>query len=366
MRRRPAWSAAFVFDGARAGTLRALSTEPTVTVRRLRSTDSLEHLTQLLHRAYAKQVEMGLRPLAGRQTVEQTRERTGSGECFVACDGANDSGPIIGMILFQEVETASFPPFFLLPGVAHFSLLGVDPLVQGRGAGAALLGAVESRARELGMAELALSMARPDAGLLAFYEKRGFREVEGWQWPYTNYQSVIMSRPVAGVRPRPSRLSECIVRPAADSDAAGLIDLIGGVWGEYPGCVLDVDREEPDLRGIATAFEGKGGAFWTAIDRSGTVVGSAGIVPLATPEKWELKKLYVARSQRGTGLGTRLLGWAENEARRRGAAVLELWSDTRFLDGHRFYERHGYVRGSLTRELNDLSRTVEYHYAKRL
>lgn len=342
---------------------------PVITVRRLNSTDSLEELTSLLHRAYAQQVAMGLRPLAGRQSVEQTRERTASGECFVAtipAPGRKDDERLVGTILFQEVETASFPPFFVLPGVAHFSLLGVDPEIQGAGIGGRLIESVESRARELGMGELALSMASPDVGLMRFYEKRGFRLVESWQWPYTNYVSAIMSRPVSSGARKPSRLSECVVRAARDEDAAGLIELIGGVWSEYPGCVLDVDGEEPDLRAIRTAFEKKGGAFWCAEDRAGVVVGSAGIVPLKATGRFELKKLYVAKSQRGTGLGSRLLGWAENETRRRGGAVMELWSDTRFLDGHRFYERHGYVRGSLTRELHDLSKTVEFHYSKRV
>ena len=340
------------------------SEAPPITVRRLQARDSLEALTSLLHRAYSRQVEMGLRPLAGRQSVEQTRERTSSGECFVAIEhGA--TGRIVGTILFQEVETAAFPPFFQLAGVAHFSLLGVDPSLQGRGVGAMLLNAVESRAGELGVRELALSMARPDENLRQFYLKRGFREVELWQWPYTNYISSIMSRPVHHGAAATSRLSECFIRDARDDDAQGLIRLIGEVWGEYPGCVLDVETEERDLLAISTAFTKKGGRFWVALDSANTLVGCCGLVP-ASDGRVELKKVYVARPVRGTGLGTRLLGWAEHQARQMGAAVVELWSDTRFLDGHRFYEGRGYVRGSFTRELHDLSNTVEFHYSKRL
>ncbi|MFM9959511.1 MAG: GNAT family N-acetyltransferase [Phycisphaerales bacterium] len=344
-------------------------TPPPITLRRLAPTDSLETLTSLLHRAYAPQVQMGLKPLAGRQSVEQTRERAYSGECFVATMPApahKDAERLVGTILFQEVETASFPPFFLLPGVAHFSLLAVDPDIQGAGIGGKLIDAVETRARELGMLELALSMAAPDVGLMKFYEKRGFRHVEPWQWPYTNYVSAIMSRPIEAPGKRVSRLSECLIRPARDDDAQGLINLIGDIWSEYPGCVLDLEVEEHDLLAIATAFTKKDGAFWVAQDPAGKIVGSSGVVPLSSPGRFELKKLYVARSHRATGLGTRLLGWAECETRRRGGSVLELWTDTRFLDGHRFYEKHRYIKGSLTRALNDLSHTIEYHYSKRL
>lgn len=341
-----------------------------IVVRRLGERDSLEELTSLLHRAYARQVEMGLRPLAGRQSVEQTRERTASGECFVAVERptAGEEHRILGTVLLQEVETAGFPPFFQLPHVVHFSLLGVDPAAQGRGIGGMLLGAIESRARELGARELALSMARPDEGLLRFYKTRGFREVELWQWPYTNYVSAIMSRPVAHTHGRRSRLSECFIRDAVDADGPGLISLIGAVWSEYEGCVLDVEKEERDLLGIATAFNKKRGSFWVALDESGAVVGCCGLAPAGPdhPARVELKKVYVAKRVRGTGLGARLLGWAEHRARQIGAAVVELWSDTRFLEGHRFYERSGYVRGSFTRELHDLSNSVEYHYSKRL
>ena len=95
-------------------------------------------------------------------------------------------------------EDAAFPAFFLQPGVTHFSLFGVDPDAQGRGIGHRLLEAVDARAAQLGATELALSMAEPDTNLLSFYLRQGFRFIEHWQWPYTNYRSAILSR---GVRP---------------------------------------------------------------------------------------------------------------------------------------------------------------------
>jgi GNAT superfamily N-acetyltransferase len=165
---------------------------PAVSVRPLQASDSMAALTSLLHRAYRKQVEMGLRPLAGRQTEDVTRERTTSGETFVA----ELEGRLAGMILLNEKEEATFPSLFLKPGVAHFSLFAVDPDCQGRGIGRLLLEATESRARELGCKELALSMAEPDAELLNFYVRLGFTLVEHWHWPYTNYRSVILSRPI--------------------------------------------------------------------------------------------------------------------------------------------------------------------------
>lgn len=195
------------------------ATTPSVTVRGLSPGDSLEALTALLHRAYARQVGMGLRPLAGRQSVEVTRQRVASGECYVAvlaeaegaARGATAGGEppgalraaddrLVGAILFQEQEEAAFPEWFQRPEVGHFSLFAVDPGVQGRGIGGLLLAHVEDRARALGLRELSLSMAEPDAALRAFYDHRGFRFIQHWQWPYTNYRSAILSKALRGPR----------------------------------------------------------------------------------------------------------------------------------------------------------------------
>jgi len=154
------------------------------------------------------------------------------------------------------------------------------------------------------------------------------------------------------------------IRDSRDDDAAGLMELIGGCFAEYPGCVLDVDNEMPQLRAIASAFAEHGGRFWTA-ELDGIIVACAGIAPVE-PNGAELKHLYVAKIARRMGLGTSFVNLVEAEARARGAAFVEMWSDTRFLDAHRLYERMGYLRSSKTRELHDLSNSVEYHFIKEL
>ena len=152
----------------------------------------LTKITAMLHRAYRGQVELGLRPLAGRQDPATTRRRCDTGEAYIAYL-AEDAGPA-GMILLQEVEDAAFPDWFLRPEVGHFSLFAVDPPLQRHGLGHRLLERIERRTRDLGLRELALSMAEPDVALHAYYLRRGYRFVQHWRWPYTNYRSVIMSR----------------------------------------------------------------------------------------------------------------------------------------------------------------------------
>ena len=149
------------------------------------------------------------------------------------------------------------------------------------------------------------------------------------------------------------------IRDARDEDAAGLIALLGACFAEYPGCILDVDGEIPELRRIATRFSEREGGFWVA-ESDGLVVGSVGFLPCDGGV--ELCKLYVARSARRSGLGGRLCARVEEAARAAGAGFVELWSDTRFAGAHRLYARRGYQCGAHTRELHDSSHTREHYF----
>jgi len=168
---------------------------PPILVRTLHEDDDLAALTSMLHRAYRVQVEMGLKPLAGRQTIEITRQRCFSGVCYVAVITENSNPEkIIGCILFQEHEDAQNPPWFRREDVGHFSLFAVDPDYQSRGIGGQILSHLEAHAREISLNHLALSMAEPDEHLMNWYLHRGYRFIEYWQWPYTNYRSAILSK----------------------------------------------------------------------------------------------------------------------------------------------------------------------------
>ncbi len=165
-------------------------------------------------------------------------------------------------------------------------------------------------------------------------------------------------------------MEDFIIRDATDDDALDVIELIGGVFAEYPHCILDVDGEMPELRRPASYHREHGGELWVA-EIGGRIVGCGGYVESVRGEPAaergvELKKLYVNRRARRTGLGGVLVERAERRARERGARFVDLWSDTRFTTAHAFYERRGYVRGPSTRELHDKSDTVEHYFEKRL
>lgn len=154
-----------------------------------------------------------------------------------------------------------------------------------------------------------------------------------------------------------------MIRPGRNKDAAGFITLIGDCWAEFPNCVLDVDGEAPELRALASHFAASGGMVWAA-EQAGRVVGMVGTRPLNSDQAWEICRMYVEAGQRGTGLAQQLLDTAEAHARAAGAQRLVLWTDTRFDAAHRFYERRGYVRQGAIRILDDLSKSLEFRYAK--
>lgn len=60
-----------------------------------------------------------------------------------------------------------------------------------------------------------------------------------------------------------------------------------------------------------------------------------------------IEAVRVASSERGSGLGTRLIEWAIQESRDQGCQLVQLTTDLSRKDAHRFYERLGFVGSHL-------------------
>jgi GNAT superfamily N-acetyltransferase len=56
----------------------------------------------------------------------------------------------------------------------------------------------------------------------------------------------------------------------------------------------------------------------------------------------QIEAVRVRENLRGRGLGSALLAWAVDEARRRGCALVQLTSDKRRAEAHRLYGRLGF------------------------
>lgn len=155
------------------------------------------------------------------------------------------------------------------------------------------------------------------------------------------------------------------IRPARDEDAQDLFGLLSLCFAEFPGCFIDPHDDLRDLLRAGSSFRQAGGAFWVVEDERGRVCACAA-VDFPEPGAGELHRLYVRPDRRARGLGTTLVRRAEEHARAHGATRIFFWSDTRFTNAHRLYERNGYRRTEGTRDLGDISNSVEYRFEKPL
>jgi len=159
-------------------------------------------------------------------------------------------------------------------------------------------------------------------------------------------------------------LSHITIREARDDDAGGLIALIEDIFKEYENCVLDLDDLDKEFLAISTYIKALKGKFWVA-EIDGVIVGSIGYAPMQG-DRVDLKRLYVAKDQRRKGLANRLTDLVYQAAEDLGAIAIECWSDTRFLEAHAYYLKHGFEQQPETRDLNDPSNSTEYQFIKTL
>jgi len=155
------------------------------------------------------------------------------------------------------------------------------------------------------------------------------------------------------------------LRSVEDRDAAALIALVDTLYRDYPGCILLVEQEEPELLAPARAYAPDGG--WWVAEGEGRLLASVAVRPSAYRPGWgELRKLYVDGRAQGRGLGQALLAFAEAEMDLRGWRRRHLWTDSRFDAAHRLYTRAGWHRRPLTRMLDDASNTTEFEFVKQV
>jgi ribosomal protein S18 acetylase RimI-like enzyme len=162
-----------------------------IAIRPIGPGDSIDELTALLHRSYARLGKMGLNYTAVDQSAETTRIRLSRGVGFAAVDPQES---IVGTIVFYLPQHSTGSPWLERPDVAHFGQFAVDPALQRRGIGSRLMDLVEEQARAAGAEEIALDTAEPAIHLIELYQRRGYRFIEYAQWRGKRYRSVIMSK----------------------------------------------------------------------------------------------------------------------------------------------------------------------------
>lgn len=114
---------------------------------------------------------------------------------------------------------------------------------------------------------------------------------------------------------------------------------------------LGAQRETPqDLAPYETAFaavDADPHQWLVVAERAETVIGTAQLtfVPGLSHRggtRAQIEAVRISGTARGTGLGSRLIGWCVERARDRGCTMVQLTSDASRPDAHRFYERLGF------------------------
>jgi ADP-ribose pyrophosphatase YjhB (NUDIX family)/GNAT superfamily N-acetyltransferase len=140
------------------------------------------------------------------------------------------------------------------------------------------------------------------------------------------------------------------IRRARTADSAAAAAVVKAVYDEY-GFTWDELGYHRDLQDVETAYA----AFFVA-ELDGRIVGTAGL-----SGEGSLERLYVLPSARSDGTGSALLRAVAEEARRLGRRRLEIWTDTRFEQAHRLYERFGAHRSG-ERINDDPDASFEWRY----
>ena len=84
-------------------------------------------------------------------------------------------------------------------------------------------------------------------------------------------------------------------------------------------------------------------------ERGGEVVGTLQIsfipgMPNFGMKRGLLENVHIRADQRGSGLGTQMVQWAIERCREAGCGLVQLTSNKRRLDAHRFYEKLGFTK----------------------
>jgi GNAT superfamily N-acetyltransferase len=161
-----------------------------LTVRTLGALDSIEQLTALLHRAYARLGAMGLNYTAVDQTPEVTAKRLAGGQCYVA----EWDGQLAGTIVVKPTYSENECEYFTKDGVAAVHQFGVEPSLQGKGIGRALLNQCETWAKGQGFRELAMDTAEAAHHLIRLYNDLGYSHTGYVQWSGKVYRSVVLTK----------------------------------------------------------------------------------------------------------------------------------------------------------------------------
>src|SRR5262245_37869679 len=161
-----------------------------LSIRLLAPSDSFAALTDLVHRAYAPLGAAGQNFTAVDQDETTTRDRCARGTTFVA----EEDGHLVATLTVSGPEQSKDYGAFATPTSWHLEQFAVEPRLQGKGVGHALVARAERHAREHGATAMLGDTSERARHLVGLYERAGYRVVGHIQWPGKSYRSVVMEK----------------------------------------------------------------------------------------------------------------------------------------------------------------------------
>jgi GNAT superfamily N-acetyltransferase len=142
--------------------------------------------------------------------------------------------------------------------------------------------------------------------------------------------------------------AQVVLRRAVPDDLAAIVALIAA---DQLGASRDGVRDAGDMAAYEAAFgaiDSDPAQLLVVAEVAHRVVGTLQLtfIPGLARRgalRAQIEAVRIAESVRGDGLGSVLLGWAIEEARRRGCALVQLTTDKSRTDAHRFYQRLGFI-----------------------
>lgn len=131
------------------------------------------------------------------------------------------------------------------------------------------------------------------------------------------------------------------IRTWAPADQDQVIGMIVGIQRDEFGISISKE-DQPDLKVVDEVYQKDDGNFWVAM-AGDELVGSIGLVNFA-PASVALRKMFVAREFRRSGLGQDLLDIALDWCRDKKLNDVYLGTIEVFTAAHHFYEKNGFVR----------------------
>jgi GNAT superfamily N-acetyltransferase len=126
-----------------------------------------------------------------------------------------------------------------------------------------------------------------------------------------------------------------MLRRAVDPDAEAIRDLVAAAYVGYTELIGRTPL--PMLTDFAASV--RADDVWV-LDAGGSVVGV--IVLMAREDHLWVDNVAIRPTSQGRGLGRRLLGHAEDEARRLGLPQIRLLTNELYVDNIAMYTRYGY------------------------